>query len=127
MTGLDRGADLPAALAEAKQLVLIAKEHFTATGERKKALSVTLHERLDTLIHSLLDNFPDEQVSVSEVKPLLERHRDLTAASLADVEDRVIPLVIVRELVSTHHFCVHQQSLPIWPRFVDRFRAVCYA
>jgi hypothetical protein len=126
VTFLER-CDLPAALEEAVQLGFIAEEHAVSSGDERQALSESMHIRLDVLIECLLSHCPaDVEVTVAEVRMVLEQHRDLTEAALADLDMRVIPLAIIRELVSRHKLVVHKSCLQAWPTFAQRYRAVAF-
>lgn len=118
---------LPAALAQAKQLGRMAERHSAAQGAKRTRLSRDIHERLDRLIDSLLTSYPDEEVGVSDVSAVLHQHHDLTPDALADLDQRIVPLVIIRELVSRNKLVVQPKNVPAWSRFVGRFQAVCRA
>ncbi len=72
---------------------------------------------------------PYENLPISMVPPsaVLHQHHDLTPDALADLDQRIVPLVIIRELVSRNKLVVQPKNVPAWSRFVGRFQAVCLA
>lgn len=127
---MDRNTRLVAlnrALTETETLDRIVGLLAGAEGRRQDQIARRVNRRLDHLMATLLDSFPDEGITTGSVRPLLARHYDLTSEGLIDLADALIPLVIIREFVSHHHWIVKQADVPNWERFTERFKAVCYA
>ncbi len=115
------------ALIEARRLEGVIGLLAGARGHQQGQITQRVNRRLDHLMTALLDAFPDEGIDAMSVRPLLARHYDLTSEGLTDLADALIPLVIIREFVSHHHWIVRQADVPSWERFTERFKAVCYA
>lgn len=107
---------------EAQEIAAISADYRQSSGERQTTLLTTITERLDDLLATMLAAFT-APVDVAEMERATSVHHPLTETRLRKLEPGVVPLVVVRELLSVHLMPVKRKALQNWGEFAERYRA----
>ena len=108
----------------AQDIVHMSADYRQARGHRKQVLAKRVTEALDGLLSFLMTRF-DGEVSKSEVGAMFEKHEPITESRLAALPRAMVPLVVVRELISVHEVEFNRRDLQNWNLFSSRYmRAV---
>jgi hypothetical protein len=107
---------------EAQDIAAISADYRQSTGQRQTSLLSIINEKMDELLETMMGAF-SEPVNRDQMEQAVSQHHPLTESRLSKLEPGVVPLVVVRELLSVHLTPVKRTSLHNWSDFADRYRA----
>lgn len=113
------------ALARANELITLAAEHRSVRAnpfseERRQTLRQVMSRKVDELLDTSLDGI--EQVD--DIGPIFERHFAMTEEDIGKLPRELVPLAIMRELLSKHRVVFDQDAVPNWDRFAELYKDV---
>ena len=101
---------------------LVSEFNGLGKSARKDFLREQINERFENLIARLLDAYPYEHIRITDIKKVFERHYALTESELMRLPESVVPLVIVRELLSKQQLRVKPSAIKRWGEFAFRYK-----
>lgn len=104
----------------AGEIAQLSADYQQSEGYRKQQMRATVTERLDSLLEVLLDT--KGVPTRTEVDEAFSQHHPLTEIRLKSLASDIVPLVVIRELISLHEVPVDRQHLSNWKSFSDRYR-----
>jgi hypothetical protein len=117
----DHAVAIATVATEAHDIAALAADYQQSRGHRKETLKTTLSAKLDGLLGFMMGTFhgvPSHQM----VQDCLLTQHPLTEARLGTLDQRILPLVVVRELISFHDVPVDRRLLTNWNEFSERYR-----
>jgi hypothetical protein len=107
---------------DAQEIAAISADYRQSTGQRKSNLLALVNERMDDLLETMLGAFT-EPARVEQMENAVSVHHPLTETRLRKLDPSVVPLVVVRELLSVHLTPVRRKDLSNWSDFAERYQA----
>lgn len=107
---------------DAQEIAAISADYQQSTAQRKSTLLTLINEKMDVLLMTMMDTFT-QPVGREQMEVAVSTHHPLTEARLRKLEPGVVPLVVVRELLSVHRTPVRRMDLPHWSDFAERYKA----
>lgn len=107
---------------DAQEIATISADYLQSTAQRKSTLLSLINEKMDVLLMTMMDTFT-QPVGREQMEAAVSEHHPLTEARLKKLEPGVVPLVVVRELLSVHRTPVRRMDLHNWSDFAERYKA----
>ncbi len=110
------------AIAGAMYLSGLADQIARSAGDDRMELKDRMGTHLDVFVSRLLRDFP-ERANDDDIDQVFHRHYELSEDEIGSIPDPIVPLVIVRELVSRHKVIVDQKKVSHWVDFVEKYES----
>lgn len=117
----DHAVAIQTVATDAQEIAGLAADYQQSRGHRKETLKATLSQKLDKLLGFMMDTFHGTP-SHEMVQDCLQNQHPLTEARLNTLDQRILPLVVLRELISFHDVPVDRRLLTNWNEFSERYR-----